>query len=269
MEKRASLQTGQDGNQGEIVQLYQKLSEDRRMQVKLHGDTSVVFPTENGIPQGSILSPTLFNIYTSDLSDILANLGIQHAMYADDLTLWYNSPNLAHAARKVQTALDKIGNWSDIWGLQFTPTKSKAIIFTTRRPNSVPKVYFQHTAIKQVKYHTLLGLHLDSRLTWKIYVQQLKITTARRMNIINYLSGKDWGGDRATLLSIYKMWIRPKIEYGAPLFTTAASTTLRQLDTIQNTCVRASIGALRCTKTLRLNLEAGVPSLQDRRAYLL
>ena len=55
-----------------------------RLRVVLNGKSSQEYPVNAGVPQGSIIGPTLFLLYINDLPDVISNI----AIYADDITLY-------------------------------------------------------------------------------------------------------------------------------------------------------------------------------------
>ena len=55
-----------------------------RLRVVLNGKSSQEYPVNAGVPQGSIIGPTLFLLYMNDLPDVICNI----AIYADDITLY-------------------------------------------------------------------------------------------------------------------------------------------------------------------------------------
>ena len=74
-----------DGISGQIFGLISSFLSNRRLRVVLDGKSSQEYPVNAGVPQGSILSPTLFMLYINDLPyDVICKIGI----YADDTTLY-------------------------------------------------------------------------------------------------------------------------------------------------------------------------------------
>ena len=63
--------------------------------------------------------------------------------------------------------------------------------------------------------------------------------------------------------------MRFHLDYGSPVYGSASGATLRRLDVFQNKCLRMCLGALRCTRMGRLEVEAIIPSLQLQRDGLL
>ena len=75
----------------------------------------------NGIPQGSVLGPTLFLIYINDLPDVVKSMV---KLFAHDTKL-YSVVNNQQEAEELQTDLDNIGMWSEKWQLNFNIGKCK------------------------------------------------------------------------------------------------------------------------------------------------
>ena len=75
-----------NGISGQIFDLISSFLNNRRLQVVLNGKSSQEHPVNTGVPQGSILGPTLFLLYINDLpDDVICNI----AIYADDTTLYF------------------------------------------------------------------------------------------------------------------------------------------------------------------------------------
>ena len=103
--------------------------------------------------------------------------------------------------------------------------------------------------IATAKTARFLGLTFDQQLTWKPHINNIIDKTKKKINLLRSITGQRWGANKATLLRIYRTLIRPKIEYGFELFFTASKTTLKQLVTLQNTCLRICTGAMKTTAT--------------------
>ena len=83
----------------------------------------------SGVPQGTVLSPVLFNILMSDLVKIY---GVQYLEFADDLAIVYTAVDQRHVVQEMQQALREIIEWSDRWGQKLNFDKTKAQYFTNR-----------------------------------------------------------------------------------------------------------------------------------------
>ena len=97
------------GVQGKIVRWIDDFLTNRSIQVKVNGILSEEYDVENGVPQGSVISPILFNISVSDVPSKVS--GISISQFADDIAIWKTHRNIKFAGKKVQQGLNAIVNW--------------------------------------------------------------------------------------------------------------------------------------------------------------
>ena len=83
---------------------------------------------KEGVPQGGILSPTLFLLYISDIVKDLPN-GVKVAIYADYIALWCSEENLTTARYRIQEALNDLNAWTKTWLMKINTTKTTYTIF--------------------------------------------------------------------------------------------------------------------------------------------
>ena len=101
---------------------------DRRLSVVVGGQSSSPHRITAGVPQGSLLGPTLFLLYMNDADDHLPQ-GVDLAAYADDTTLFQclsAMDTIDHSSTVLQNALDALVNWGTSWRIAFEPAKSQA-----------------------------------------------------------------------------------------------------------------------------------------------
>ena len=105
---------------------------NRSIQVKIGKETSRRCLVENGTPQGSVISPLLFNIM---INDVFANVqpGIGRSLFADDGSFWKRGKNVKYTLKKVQEALTLVEDWGRKWGFRFSIEKTKVIFFLVER----------------------------------------------------------------------------------------------------------------------------------------
>ena len=139
--------------------------------------------------------------------------------------------------------------------------------FTTKKDEDHNPITSQLTLdgvdIESVTTYKYLGVTLDAPyLTWKPHITLLKSEAMKRVNIIRALTSTSWGADRDSLLKINEALCRGKIAYGCQALLTASETNLRTLETIQNSALRAALGAWKNTNTAALQTEANIPPLR-------
>ena len=80
---------------------------------------------------------------------------------------------------------------------------------------------------------------------WSKHISNQKTNCIKTMNILKYLNNRKYGFNTAKLLTIYRTLIESKINYGCQIYSTAFKSTLKNLDSIHNSCLRLCTGAFR------------------------
>lgn len=256
------------GLSGNLARTIQQFLLSRRITVRVSGEVSPTYPLSAGVPQGSVLSPTLFTILINDLFASVPDQ-VRTSLYADDGALWIVHDDLIPALNLMQAALDTVGSWSHTWGLTMSPAKTSALIFTRRHYDSPPSLHLLDASIAYVPRVRFLGVWYDARLTWRPHIDRLRARCQRDLQLLRVVSYSRHSSDAPTLLKLYRALILPKLDYGSFLYHTAAPSNLLLLDRIQYAAIRTALGVLRCTPACRLEAEADLLPLSFRRRQLL
>ena len=96
----------------------------------------------------------------------------------------------------------------------------------------------------------------------------LKTNCKEALSLIRVVAHLKWGGDRDTLLMLYRAIVRSKLDYGCIVYGTASDTNLRQLDSIHNSGLRLALGAFCTSPVSSLYTEANEAPLEGRRLKL-
>jgi len=179
------------------------------------------------IPQGSILSPLLFNFYLRKIGCCL-HKDTQILQYADDIVLFSSNAKLSQARNSLSLSLNSVQEYLRLRGLELVPHKSQSIIFTRRvkfhetfEPFLVNEI--QIPVVDSVKF---LGVTLDRTLGGAPHLRSLFVRGNRVSNIITSLTGVWWGTNPSLLLSLYRAIYRSSIEYGAQVLKLHRNKTL-------------------------------------------
>ena len=184
-------------------------------------------------------------------------------------TVYCQSSNMAIIERRLQGCLDKLVTCADENGFKFSPTKTLCVHFCKKnglQPEPNLKLYGQQLPVEeQVKF---LGLFFDKKLSFIPHIKYMKDKCRKALQLLRVISSKDWGGDRTTLLRIYRSHIRSKLDYGCIVYGSARRSYLAVLDPIANQGLRLCSGAFRTSPIESLQVETGEPSLETRRLKL-
>jgi len=222
--------------------------------------------SHKGTPQGSILSPILFNIYLRKISSTL-HQDTQILQYADDIVLFSNLPDVAVSRDSINASLESINQYLRQRGLDLAPHKSKVLTFSRNRkaPPLSDKISIQGTNIEETDRIKFLGVILDRKLSGKAQAASLITKGNKIANVILSLSGIWWGAHPSLLLSIYRSIFRGSLEYGAQIFDLGSNKGLwLRIQRIQYRILRIALGLRQSTPICVLMSEACEPPLKLR-----
>jgi ribonuclease HI/endonuclease/exonuclease/phosphatase family metal-dependent hydrolase len=251
------------GIQGHMFYFIRNFLTDRGFRVQANGVLSKQRELQNGCPQGSVLSPSLFLTALNDIGQHIS-YPLCHAIYADDLIIYTTGKHIDLLEREVQNGIDRLESWTHQTGYRFSSEKTKCILFSKRRVNQTSKLTLYSQPLAAVPSIRFLGIIFDSRLNWKAHITSLHAACTKALGLLRSLASQNWGADTKTLLSIYRSLIRSRIEYGLIAFGACAKTTFRQLEVIQNAALRIALGAFRTTPTASMHVLCQEPPLTLR-----
>jgi ribonuclease HI len=253
---------------GNMLQFLRNFMENRTFQVRINGKLSNTFHQTNGIPQGSVLSSTLFLVAINSLPGIIPK-PVVASIYADDLIIFCRGSQITTTQKIIQNSLQIIEKWSAETGFRCSTTKTTIMRFSRRRnKEALEPLQLYGQPLTQVQHQTYLGITFDSRLTFSTHITTLKNDCLRRLNLLKAIAHTNWGSDERTILRTYRATIRSKLDYGSPAYGSATRSQLRKLDTIQNTALRLALGAFRTSPALSLHRESNETPLPLRRKQL-
>ena len=170
-----------------------------------------------GVPQGGVLSPLLFIIYTSK---ILENIPVKFlggetkiSLFADDIEL--HSKN----KKELEDCISIISKNLQDLDLNLSPKKTKFLHINNK--NILPgqtSIKVDEFRIKSSETARFLGINFDYKLSFSNQVNEIEKKCRRALNIIKFLNGTWWGSHPDTLIVLYKSYIRSIIDYGCFIY---------------------------------------------------
>ena len=232
----------------------------------LNGQSTSWASVDAGVPQGSILGPLLFLIYINDLS---AGLSSNDKLFADNTSLFSVTHDKNVSANGLNSDLKKVNKWAYQWKISFNPDPSKQaqeVIFNRKSIKQLhPPLIFNNSHVCQTSSQKHLGIILDSRLAFE---EHFKMVLAKINKTIGLLYKLRNILPRSALLTIYKAFIRPHLDYGDIIYDEAFKESFHEkLEKIQYTACLAITGAIRGTSKEKLYQELGLESLRHHRWY--
>ena len=255
------------GLRGRLPNFISNFLSDRSFNVRIGSTLSDTFEQEQGVPQGSILSPTLFNIKINNIVKCVNDT--DSSLYVDDFGIFYKSKNMENIEFRLQRCLNKIETWATENGFKFSKTKTQCVHFCQLRglhPDPVLNIY--GSPIPVVEEAKFLGLLFDKKLSFIPHIKALMAKCLKALDVLKVLSNTNWGGDRSVLLNLYRSLVRSKLDYGSIVYGSARKSYLKCLDTIHHQGFRLALGAFRTSPVESLYAESNEPSLYTRREKL-
>lgn len=213
--------------------------EDRLFRVKQGEQYSSLYRIEAGVPQGSVLGPVLYNIFTCDMP-VCDEVVV--ATYADDMAYLASDKNPEVASAKLQKQLNVTHSWLNKWRIRVSSHKSNHITFTLNR-SDCPAVKLGDENLPHSNTVKYLGFHLDRKLTWKEHIKHKRDQIMLNYKSMLWLMGRNSSLSVDNKLLIYNVVLKPIWTYGLQLWGTASRCNIMALQRAQNIILKAISGA--------------------------
>ena len=205
-------------------------------------------------PRAPYLDHYYFLFKSNDLSDDLSKTA---QLFADDTSLFSIAQNVNTSESHSNSDLSKISNWAFQWKMSFNPDPSKKareVSFSREIQKTChPSTYFNNTSVKKFSPQKHLGMILDNKSNF------LKSKLTKVNTIIGLLRKLQNILPREPLLTIYKSFVRPHLDYGDVIYDQHYNNSFHQkLESIQYNAALAITGAIRGSSCGKLYQELGL-----------
>jgi len=245
----------------DALQWFASYLSQRLQRVVQKSNTAEWRPVSRGVPQGSCLSPLLFNIFVRELP---AANQLTTKQFADDITGSIASANPAEIVQKLTEGFNHTKEFCDAHELVINANKTQLVIFKAPSKPSPDNMdlTLDGCLIKPVTSVQLLGVTLDSHLTLASHIDN---TIRKAHGLLGALARAAPLLPRQLLKQAYTALIRSRLEYCSAILAPVAKTHLNKLDVIQRSAARIICGVPRDTHAAPLLDELGLQSLECRR----
>lgn len=215
-----------------IVKWISNFITGRSFQVKVNQSFSSAYPVTSGVPQGGVLSPILFIIYTSDLPSSIRPFNIPCQMFADDIKV-YKSIQKTDDRVALQSAITAVADWSVTWKLPLSSTKTKFLHLGSVEDDYA--YYLHGNQINKTAKHRDLGFILNARLTFD---EHCEVIASKADRVIHSLFRGLSTNTVSHLRLAYISYVRPILEYGTTVFNPPTKRSQARLEAVQNNFTR-------------------------------
>ena len=235
---------------------------NRRQCVLLEGIKSDSAPVTSGVPQGSVLGPSLFLFYINDIAEKITSTV---SLFADN-TVAYLAVKGDKDASQLQQDLDKLGEWEKTWLMQFHPQKCE-VLTISKKKNTHHHPYKLHGhVLKHVNEAKYLGVTISSDFAWNKHISNIVAKAGKNLAFLkrNLQSNSQSIKERA-----YKALVRPLLEYASPLWDPYTRENIKQLEMVQRRAARYVLNRYGNRSSVDQMLETlKWPSLETRRKIM-
>ena len=168
-----------------ILGLISSFLSNRKLWVVLDGKFSQEYPGTTGVPQGSILGPTLFLLYIDDLPDVICNFDI----YAYDATLFFKCNQASNLLQQLESAselesdLQDTGLWQEV-ACYFSAGKTQLILFDRSQIADAIDVKMDGSILEEKSSFKMLGLTYSSKLDQGSYIISIAKTASKEIGAL-------------------------------------------------------------------------------------
>jgi hypothetical protein len=146
-----------------LIKLINSYLTNRKFRVSVEGELSTPREIQAGVPQGSVLAPTLYSLY---INNTPRTQGVHLALFADDTYLYATDSRESCVLRKLQRGLNAMEEWCEKWNIKMNEDKNRAVYFSKRLKRVETYVLLKGRAITFVNDVKYLGVAFDRKVTW-------------------------------------------------------------------------------------------------------
>ena len=215
---------------------------DRHFIVSASGHKSSTFLLSCGVPQGSVLGPILFIMYTTPFSSLLSSTGINHHLYADDTQLFISFSPLSYPTNiiQLQSVIAQVSTWMSANLLILNPSKTEFLVIGNPQQlaklNNPQLTLDCNTTIVPVQKARNLGVIFDNHLSLNNQITALSQSCFYHIRDLRRIRDSL---DFKTASTIATALVHSKLDYCNSLYYNLPAYEIQRLQYIQNSLARA------------------------------
>ena len=251
------------GIEGKVLRWINAWLTDRQQRVVLNGHESDWAAVTSGVPQGSVLGPTLPVVFINDLDEVLDLVNGFVYKFADD-TKYGLVIRSEEDQRAMQENINRLMYWAERWQMEFNAGKCKIL----HVGNSNPR--YQYTMGGYAPAGTVLKSDTQEKDIGVIVHESLKPTAQCRKaaskanQVLGQMRKSFHYRDRDIWIKLYKVYVRPHLEFAVQAWCPWQKGDIEILEKVQKRAVNMVIGLRGRSYEEKLK-EVGLTSLQQRR----
>ncbi|MEW8548387.1 MAG: reverse transcriptase domain-containing protein [Candidatus Thiodiazotropha sp.] len=238
---------------------------DRTAAINMSGVRAQEFGTKVGLPQGSVISPLLFNLF---IADCFKEVLCEKVKFADDGTIWITGENWRDLLEQLQLDFGKVIQWAKKWRLKLSMAKTEFCLFSMDNKVIEEARSFKFSVAGQtLKYNPnpkLLGVTLDEKLKFDLHIENVERKALKSLEQLRKVKETEVINSKC-MLQLYKALVVPQFEYASSVWQIGNCSPLEK---VQRKGLAMCLGIPGTAGLEALEVEAGIKPLAIRREEL-
>ena len=224
----------QFGISNNLLRWFESYLSDRFQRVVLKGHDTDWMKVTSGVPQGSILGPTLFLMYINDLPDTLRH--VKCLLFADDAKI-FSRIQCINDCSLLQLDLDNMSRWCADWRITLNVDKCFFINFSLLKSRNIDFIYsFGNDVIEKVSTIKDLGVTFAYNLNFSLHISNITKKSFQMFGFMKRILKPI--NDPEVFLSLYHTLIRSRLEYCASVWSPKCQTKKDKIERVQRKFIK-------------------------------
>jgi hypothetical protein len=248
------------GIKGNFFNIIRSIYSNNMACVKMNNKVTKPFAINQGVRQGCVLSPLLFNIFMSDLAKklnsvqeklVVDNVELNSLFWADDIVL------LAKSDDKLTEMLNLLANYCKENKLTINNKKTKCLIFNKSGRLIRQKFFLNGSELENVRTYKYLGFVLTPSGEIKTGLQDLRDRALKSFQILRNKMGESFNQNVSMTISLFESMIKPILLYASDFWGCLKLPTNNPIETLHMRICKQILGVQKQTTNIGVLLELG------------
>ena len=241
------------GITGNLLSWISDFLSERSQQVKVNDSLSMEKVVQSGVPQGSVLGPTLFLMYINDLLDL--DIRSHILLFADDVKLY----NVSSDNHVLACDLNLISEWSTKWQLKVSLEKCCVLHLGRANPRHIYEISGQQLQVRTEVND--LGVTFSKNLSSSVYCNII-VKKARMLS--NLIIRSFLSRNPEIIMRAFLIYVRPVLEYATVVWNPNLKKDIVAVESVQKRFTKRILANKSLSYNQRLE-HFSIPSLEQRR----